>query len=133
MTLKVGDTLPAANLIAGTAEGPKPTTVDEFKGNVVAVETAPFWDDQLQSFVERKERIYERLEQGFRKADPQPGEPEKEVARQKAMDEEFQPDELKRLNTGVSNGGYHYLGAAKILAPIGQAFAEAIVEMKAAE
>jgi len=47
------------------------------------------------------------------------------------MDEEFKPDELKRLNTGVSNGGYHYLGAAKILAPIGQAFAEAVVEMKA--
>lgn len=111
----------------------KPTTLDEFKGNVVAVETAPFWDDDLQSFVERKERVYEKLEQGFRKADPQPSEPEKEAARQKAMDEEFQQDELKRLNTGVSNGGYHYLGAAKILAPIGQAFAEALVDMKAAE
>ena len=31
---------------------------------------------------------------------------------------------MKRLK-GVSNGGYHYLGAAKILAPIGKAFAEA--------
>ena len=28
---------------------------------------------------------------------------------------------------GVSNGGYHYLGAAKIIAPIGQAFAEKLV------
>ena len=89
--------------------------------------------DDLQSFAERKERIYEKLEQGFRKADPQPSEPEKEAARKKAMDEEFKPDELKRLNAGVSNGGYHYLGAAKILAPIGQAFAEAVVEMKAAD
>jgi hypothetical protein len=33
---------------------------------------------------------------------------------------------LKCLKAGVSNGGYHYLGAAKILAPIGKAFAEAI-------
>jgi hypothetical protein len=49
------------------------------------------------------------------------------------MNEEFKPDELKRLSTGVSNGGYHYLGAAKILAPIGQAFAEALVEVKAVE
>jgi len=111
----------------------KPTTLDELEVNVVAVETAPYWDDDLQSFAERKERIYEKLEQGFRKADPQPSESEKEAARQKAMDEEFKPDELKRLNTGVSNGGYHYLGAAKILAPIGQAFAEAVVEMKAVE
>ncbi len=109
----------------------KPTTLDEFQGNVVAVETAPFWDDDLQSFVDRRERLHNRLEEGFRTANPTPTEPEKDAARKKAMDEEFNPDELKRLNTGVSNGGYHYLGAAKILAPIGQAFAEAVVEMKA--
>ena len=42
MTLKVGDTLPAANLIAGTAEGPRPTTVDEiFKGRKVALFSVP--------------------------------------------------------------------------------------------
>lgn len=40
-------------------------------------------------------------------------------------------DEFMRLNTGVPNGGYHYLGAAKILAPIGKAFAEALVEINA--
>jgi hypothetical protein len=34
---------------------------------------------------------------------------------------------LKRLKAGVSNGGYHYLGAAKIMAPIGKAFADALV------
>jgi Carbohydrate esterase, sialic acid-specific acetylesterase len=111
----------------------KPTTLDEFKGNVVAVETAPFWDDDLQSFVDRRERVHSKLEEGFRTANPTPTEPEKEVARKKAMDEEFKPDELKRLNTGVSNGGYHYLGAAKILAPIGQAFAKALVDMNAAK
>ncbi len=32
---------------------------------------------------------------------------------------------------GVSNGGYHYLGAAKILAPIGKAFAEAMANLQA--
>jgi hypothetical protein len=108
----------------------KPTTLDEFKGNVVAVETAPFWDDELEAFVERKERVYDKLEQGFLEAKPKPTEPEKEAARKKALDEEFKPDELKRLNTGVSNGGYHYLGAAKIMAPIGKAFAEALVGIK---
>ncbi|MBM4021725.1 MAG: sialate O-acetylesterase [Planctomycetes bacterium] len=105
----------------------KPAALDEFKGNVFAVETAPFWDDDLEAFVERKERLYDKLEQGFRKATPKPTEPEKQAARKKALDEEFKPEELKRLKTGVSNGGYHYLGAAKILAPIGKAFAEALL------
>jgi len=109
----------------------KPTTLDEFKGNVVAVETAPFWDDDLAAFVERKQQLYDKLEQGFRKANPMPTEPEKEAARKKALDEEFKPGELKRLKTGVSNGGYHYLGAAKVMAPIGKAFAEALVEINA--
>jgi hypothetical protein len=40
---------------------------------------------------------------------------------------------LKRFNAGVSNGGYHYLGAAKILAPIGKAFAEEVVNLDAPE
>ena len=111
----------------------KPTALEEFKGNVIAVETAPFWDDDLQSFVDRRERLHNALEEGFRTANPPPTEPEKDAARKKAMDEEFEPDELRRLNTGVSNGGYHYLGAAKILAPIGKAFAEALVEIEALE
>ncbi len=109
----------------------KPSTLDDFKGNVLAVETAPFWDDDLEAFVERKERVYDKLEQEFRKAKPMPTEPEKEAARKKALDEEFKPDELKRLSTGVSNGGYHYLGAAKIMAPIGKEFAEALVGVDA--
>lgn len=109
----------------------KPATLDEFKGNVITVETAPFWDDDLGALVERMERVYEKLEQGFREANPTPTEPEKEAAREKALDAEFKPDELKRLKKGVSNAGYHYLGAAKIMAPIGKAFAEALIEINA--
>ena len=77
-----------------------PALLPEFKGNVVAVETAPFWDDDLDSLAKRK------------KADLTPGE-------------------QKRLKAGVSNGGYHYLGAAKIMAPIGKAFAEAMANLQA--
>jgi hypothetical protein len=44
--------------------------------------------------------------------------------------EKLTPEEEKRLKAGVSNGGYHYLGAAKIMAPIGKAFAEALVNMQ---
>ncbi|MCX6873753.1 MAG: hypothetical protein NTW21_08090 [Verrucomicrobia bacterium] len=78
-----------------------PAALPEFKGNVVAVETAPFWDDDLAA-------LQARAEKG----------------------EKLTAEEDKRLKAGASNGGYHYLGAAKIMAPIGKAFAEAIVNLK---
>jgi alpha-galactosidase len=126
--------------LKGDKEGPmkhfreaqrKPATLPEFTGNVFVVETAPFWDDDLAALAERKERVYAELKQQFNQAKPKPTEPEKEAARKKALEEAFTPEELKRLMKGVSNGGYHYLGAAKIMAPIGQAFAEALLEAKA--
>ncbi len=84
----------------------KPATLDDFKGNVIAVETAPFWDDDLERLMERRERS-------------------------KDPEADFTPEERERLE-GASNGGYHYLGAAKIIAPIGRAFAEALVRAGAA-
>ena len=105
----------------------KPGALDEFKGNVSDVETAPFWDDELDALAQRKERVFDKLEQEFRKADPKPSEEVKKKAREKALAEQFRPEELQRLKAGVSNGGYHYLGAAKILAPIGKAFADALL------
>jgi hypothetical protein len=85
----------------------KVAKLDEFMGNVITVETAPYWDDELERLAERWERSKNR-------------------------EAEFTPEERKRF-AGASNGGYHYLGAAKILAPIGQAFAEALVGAKEIE
>jgi alpha-L-fucosidase len=79
-----------------------PASLPEFKGNVVALETAPFWDDELDALSRRAARRNEVLTLA----------------------------EQKRLKAGVSNGGYHYLGAAKIMAPIGKAFAEEIVKLQ---
>ena len=78
-----------------------PASLPEFKGNVVAVQTALYWDDDLAALQARAER-----------------------------NEKLTPEEQKRLKGGVSNGGYHYLGAAKIMAPIGKAFADAMVELQ---
>jgi hypothetical protein len=102
-----------------------PTLLPEFRGNVLAVETAPFWDDDLEALQQRMERLNGQLDREFKKT-PDLKPAEKGEARKKAIAEEFSPDELKRLK-GVSNGGYHYLGAAKIMAPIGKAFAEALL------
>ena len=85
----------------------KVSTLDEFRGNVIAVETAPFWDDELERLAERRERS-------------------------KDPEADFTPEERRRLE-GASNGGYHYLGAAKILAPIGRAFAEALIGARGVE
>jgi hypothetical protein len=101
----------------------KPTTRPEFKGNVFAVQTAPFWDDDLDALKQKMDRLNDKLNQDFKK-DPKMSREAKEVARAKAVAAAFTPEESKRLKAGVSNGGYHYLGAAKIMAPIGQAFAE---------
>jgi hypothetical protein len=108
----------------------KPAALAEFKGNVFAVETAPFWDDDLESLKERMDKLNGKLDQEFKK-DPKMTREAKEAARKKATDEQFKPEELKRLKAGVSNGGYHYLGAAKILAPVGKAFAEELVAQHA--
>ena len=69
-----------------------------------------------------------KLDQKFKK-DLTLTREEKETARKKAAEDHFKPEELRRLRAGVSNGGYHYLGAAKIMAPIGKAFADALVSL----
>jgi alpha-galactosidase len=78
-----------------------PASLPEFKSNVVAVQTAPYWDDDLAALQARADKK-----------------------------ETLTPEELKRLKAGVSNGGYHYLGAAKIMGPIGKAFAEAMANLQ---
>ncbi len=105
-----------------------PVSLPEFKGNVAAVQTAPYWDDDLAELEERMENFESKLNAESKKG-PELSPAEKDAARQKAIAENFTPDELKRLR-GVSNGGYHYLGAAKILAPIGKAFAEAMAKLQ---
>lgn len=103
--------------------------IPEFKGNVLAVQTSPFWDNDLDALQQRMEKLNDKLNREFKK-DPTLKPAAKEEARKKAIDEQFKPEEVKRLKTGVSNGGYHYLGAARIMAPIGKAFAEALVGVK---
>ena len=100
-------------------------SLPEFKGNVLAVPTAPFWDDDLQTLQERMEACWPKVDDTVAA--------EKDASwenKMKHMAGNFTPEEWKRMQTGVSNGGYHYLGAAKIMAPIGKAFAEAADELR---
>lgn len=108
-----------------------PTKMPEFRGNVVAVETAAFWDDELDALQQRLEQLHETFDREVERH-PKWTDEEQVALREKAVAKEFTRAELKRLE-GVSNGGYHYLGAAKIIAPIGKAFAEALVALRSAE
>ena len=74
----------------------KPGTLDEFKGNLFTVETAPFWDDELDALKERMDRLNGKLDAEFKK-DPKLTREEKEAARTKAAEEQFKPEEMKRL------------------------------------
>ncbi len=104
-----------------------PASLAEFQGNVVAVHTSLYWDDDLEALQQRAERLNDLVEREFRKS-PNISEEEKEAARKKAKEECFTPVELQRMK-GISNGGYHYLGAAKIVAPIGKAFADTMFSL----
>jgi alpha-galactosidase len=121
---KEGEKPPQSNFRQAQAA---PASMPEFRGNVAAVRTAPYWDDELDALQQRVEKLDEKMDQEA-KTDPSLSQEARDEARKKAMTESFTPDELRRLK-GVSNGGYHYLGAAKIVAPIGKAFAEAMAGM----
>ncbi len=124
--------------IGGEKEGPPqsyfrqfqaaPAALPEFQGNVVAVRTAPFWDDDLAALRERMDIAWPKVDARVAdelKTNPQANSGENKM---KIMGDYFTPEEWKRVQ-GISNHGYHYLGAAKIIAPIGKAFAEALMDL----
>jgi len=109
-----------------------PASLPEFKGNVVAVPTAPYWDDDLETLRTRLESNWSKVDaqvaEEARKNPKMTGE-ELSAFKVKLTAKDFTPEEWKHLQA-ASNGGYHYLGAAKIMAPIGKAFAEAMVKFQ---
>ena len=105
-----------------------PSTLSQFKGNVVAVHTAHFWDDHLYELVQRKDRLRQKVN-ALIKLHPDWSPKQKRQSYDQAKAIEFTPKELEELQE-ASNGDYHYLGAAKIIAPIGKAFADAMIGME---
>ena len=105
-----------------------PAKLDEFKGNVTAVFTENYWDQQLSELVTRRGQI------NAKRRDLDKDQSLTREQRDHAINEFttklFTKEEQKILEIGVSNAAYHYLGSAKVLTQIGQAFAEALAEMK---
>ncbi len=136
--------------IGGVKEGEKPpqmsfrqaqvapTLLPEFQGNVLAVQTAPFWSDELgeielkQNQVEQMAYLLSVKDKNSANADGSMNEEQQQASLKKFEAKLITPQEALLWKRGASNGGYHYLGCAKTFALIGRAFAEALVESRAA-
>jgi hypothetical protein len=103
-----------------------PAKLPEFQGTVMAVLTEQFWDMEFVRLREREQPLKPQFEKITERM--KAGELTREAG-QAAIDnlyaEHFNPRELEILKQSVSNGDYHYLGSAGILAQIGKSFAEA--------
>jgi alpha-galactosidase len=112
-----------------------PSLLPEFKGNVTAVPTAPFWAEELAAIDEKRGKIKgmaftlkNKGRNGPNKDGTMTDAQQKEYLR-KYEAELISPEEAAKWTRGASNAGYHYLGCAKTFALMGKAFAEATLEM----
>ena len=116
----------------------EPAARPEFRGNVSAVRTAPFWDEELGAIQEKREKVrqmaFELRNKGKRSAN---ADGKMTDAQQKAYLKDYEAklisaEEAAKLSRGASNAGYHYLGSAKTFAQAGEAFAAAALALRPA-
>ncbi len=112
-----------------------PAALPEFKGTVLAVETAPFWDKRLGEIEAKHAKVSQMASILNSKNKGGPNEDGKMTQeQQQAYLKEFRaklitPEDDAAWKSGASNAGYHYLGCAKTFALMGKAFAEANLSM----
>jgi hypothetical protein len=112
-----------------------PASLPEFKGNVAAIETAPFWAEELAA-IDKKRAEVKQMAHLLKTKNK--NTPNKDGTMDEAQQKEYlkkyeanliSADEAAKWQRGASNAGYHYLGCAKTFALMGKAFAEANLTM----
>jgi len=112
-----------------------PASLPEFKGNVVAVRTAPFWSEELGAIDEKRAKVSQMSyylnseHQDHPNANGHMTDEQKRAYLKKYETDLITPAEAALWRRGASNAGYHYLGCAKTFALMGRAFAEANLKM----
>ncbi len=107
--------------------------IPEFKGNVFAVQTAPFWDERLARIDEKRDNLRQKryfLDKQHPQHENAAGKLTTEEIQKILNDYEqelFSDEELDLEQRAKSNAGYHYLGSAKTYSQIGQAFANELL------
>ena len=113
-----------------------PAALPEFKGNVFAVQTAPFWSEELgeidRKYAQvRQMRYYlDSKHKNYANADGSMTEEQKREHLKKFEAELISPADVALWKRGASNAGYHYLGCAKTFALMGRAFDEPLLPTK---
>lgn len=112
-----------------------PASLPEFKGNVSAVRTGPFWDEQLGAIQAKRDKVRQMaFELKNKNAKSANADGKMTEAQQRDYLKEYEAKlitaaEAAQWKRGASNAGYHYLGCAKTFALMGEAFAEANLVM----
>lgn len=107
-----------------------PAELPELRGTVAVVRTEEFWDLELVALRAREAELRPRLEAiGAAEREGRTSREEAEAARRRLDRECFTERELAILRESTSNQEYHYFGSARIMAPIGEAFADALYGM----
>ena len=101
-----------------------PAKLAEFKGNVSAVLTEKYWDQGLVTLREKDGQLRRQIRKLKKEKDL--NRKQERQALEALRKKTFSAKERKVMRIGASNAPYHYLGSAKIMAQIGQGFAEAI-------
>jgi alpha-galactosidase len=110
-----------------------PAALPEFRGNVVAVETAPFWAEELAAIDEKRQKVGDMRyhldikHKDYPNADGHMTTEQKDEYIKKYEADLISPAEAAAWNRGFSHAGYHYYGCAKTFAQMGKAFAEALL------
>jgi len=112
-----------------------PAALPEFQGNVTAVETAPFWSEELAAIDDKREKVrqmrhfLDSKHKDHANAEGKMTEEQKREFIKKFEADLITPAEAALWKRGASNAGYHYLGCAKTFALMGRAFAEANLKL----
>ncbi len=131
----IGGAKPNGDIAAFREAMAAPAALPEFKGNVVAVQTAPFWDEKLSAIAEKHDQVrqmgYELKSKNKKHANADGSMTEQQ---QRDFVKQFEaklisPEEAAMWKRGASNAAYHYLGCAKTFALMGKAFAETTLQM----
>lgn len=113
-----------------------PADLPEFRGNVTAVATAPFWDMRLDAISARMGKVSNMGRMLRNKHNSTPNKDgSMSAADQRAYLDKYraevlEPGDEETWKRGASNAAYHYLGCAKTMAQIGVAFADALLTMQ---
>ena len=99
-----------------------PAKLPEFKGNVTAVLTENYWDHHHSKLSSRMGKVNARRRSL--------GNDKTLSAEERRKLVETYKEEIRILETGISNAAYHYMGSSKVLGQIGKAFADALAKMQ---